>query len=250
MKKNKAWSKIKNFMKKNMYYVLLFVCIAAVGTMITVTVLNSAEPDISIEAPEDENKKPDIQTPEDEIPTPENPDTQKPEDEKPDQTPEDKPGSSDTDTNEPVVTPPDTDVVTKPIVFGLPVEGSVLCAYSDSELVYCTTLKQWQTHSGIDYACVEGSEVKAVYGGVVESVTTDSLNGTVVTINHGNGLVTKYGSLESASVTEGTEVELGTVIGVAGNSALKEVNLGTHLHFEALLDGKSVNPAVYSGENK
>ncbi len=239
MKTNKTLNKLKTFMKKNMYYVLLFVCIAAVGTMITVTVLNSNEPDISIEAP-----KPDDSNNE----TPKEPDTVIPAPEEPDG--EDEPGSSDTTPDEPVVTPPDTDVVTKPIVFGMPVEGSILCAYSDSELVYCTTLKQWQTHSGIDYACALGAEVKSVYEGTVESVTNDSLNGYVVTINHGNGLVTRYGALESVSVEEGAEVELGSVIGVAGNTALKEVNLGTHLHFETILDGKSVNPAVYSGENK
>lgn len=238
MKKNSFLNKVGTFFKKNMYYVLLFVCVAAVGTMITLTVIDANQPEIKIEAPtNDGNQNSDVVTPNPDqdvvIPTPDDNEVVKPDDSE-------------------VVTPsPDEDVSTEPIVFGLPVDGaSVICEYSDSTLVYCSTLKRWQTHTGIDYACSEGAEVKSVYGGEVESVTNDSLNGYVVTINHGNGLVTKYGALGSVNVEKGASVQKGSVLGTAGNSALNEVELGTHLHFEALLDGVSVDPIAYSGENK
>lgn len=222
MKKNNFLTKIGTFLKKNLYYVLLFVCITAVGTMITLTVINAGEPDVSLEAPKPDDSTPVPETPDETNPTPENPPVEN----------------------------PDEDVSADPIIFGLPVDGSVLCEYSDNELVYCTTLKQWQTHSGIDYQCSEGDEIMAVYGGTVLSVSNDSLNGNVVTVDHGNGLVTKYGALGTVSVEVGQTVDKGTVIGTAGNSALNEVNLGTHLHFETLLDGVNVNPIQYSGENK
>lgn len=231
MKKNNFLSKIANFMKKNAYYVLLFVCVAAVGTMITLTVVNSNEPDISVQAPEPDDSVNDT-NPDPVIPAP---------------TPDDEKNN---DASTPPVTEPDQDVSGEPIVFGMPVDGAVICGYTDSELIYCSTLNRWQTHTGVDYSCSDGAEVKAVYGGVVESVTTDSLNGTVITLNHGDGLYTKYGALSESKVAVGQTVSKGDTIALAGNTALSEVDLGAHLHFETILDGASVNPVVYSGENK
>ena len=234
MKKNSFLNKVGTFFKKNMYYVLLFVCVAAVGTMITLTVIDANQPEISIEAPNGSN--PNVQNPTPEVNLPS----------------DDKSEVVNPSPDESVNTPNQDETVSGGIiVFGLPVdEASVIGEYSDNELVYCSTLKRWQTHSGIDYACSQGAEVKSVYGGIVESVTNDSLNGYVVTINHGNGLVTKYGALDSVSIEKGASVEKGTVIGIAGNSALNEVDLGVHLHFETLLDGVNVDPIIYSGENK
>ena len=51
-------------------------------------------------------------------------------------------------------------------------------------------------------------------------------------------------------VEKGATVKKGDILGKAGNTALNEVNLGTHLHFETILDGKNINPVAYSGENK
>jgi len=41
---------------------------------------------------------------------------------------------------------------------------------------------------GIDFAADAGTNVVAVYDGTIESVTTSYLQGTTVTIDHGNGL--------------------------------------------------------------
>ena len=138
----------------------------------------------------------------------------------------------------------------KPIVFIAPVGGDILCQFSDNELVYCSTLKQWQTHTGIDYMATEGENVKCVYEGVVIDVSSDMLKGKVVKVDHGDGLVTVYGALDTVMVKVGATVSQGTTLGTAGNSALAEVELGTHVHFETILDGVSINPIVYSDENK
>ena len=213
--------KLARFLKKNVYYVLLFACVLAVGTMITVTVVATApEDNLVIEAPDTDKGD---ETPE---PTPEVPD--------------DKPSEDQ----------PSEDVVAKPIVFIAPVGGEILCQFSDTELVYCSTLKQWQTHTGIDYTATEGESVKCVYEGTVLEVTNDMLSGNVVKVDHDDGLVTVYGALEEVTVKVGDKVTQGSQLGVAGNTALSEVNLGTHVHFETILDGKSINPIVYSGENK
>ena len=217
--------KIGRFLRKNVYYVLLFACVLAVGTMITLTVVATApEDDLVIEAPDTDNGGDEVAPPTDE-----------PNDEPSTNVPSDQPSE---------------DVVAKPIVFIAPVGGEVLCQFADTELVYCSTLKQWQTHTGIDYTATEGESVKCVYEGTVLEVTNDMLSGNVVKVDHGDGLVTVYGALETVTVKVGDTVTQGAVLGTAGNSALSEVELGTHVHFETILDGKSINPIVYSGENK
>lgn len=213
--------RIGRFLKKNVYYVLLFACVLAVGTMITLTVVATApENDLVIEAPEGDEGNNNSE------PTPEVPD--------------DKPNDGDAS----------EDVVAKPIVFIAPVGGDILCQFSDNELVYCSTLKQWQTHTGIDYMATEGENVKCVYEGVVIDVSSDMLKGKVVKVDHGDGLVTVYGALDTVTVKVGDTVSQGATLGTAGNSALAEVELGTHVHFETILDGVSINPIVYSDENK
>ncbi len=209
------------FLKKNVYYVLLIACVLAVGTMITLTIVQNGENnDVVIEVPDE--------------PADENQQTPPPDDQTPgDQTPGDENN-------------PSTDVVVDPIVFCEPVSGSVIGEFAVNELVYCSTLKQWQTHSGIDYSCEAGASVVSVYDGVVYAVSYDLLHGNVVTVDHGNGLMTKYGALDSVTVKEGDKVSQGTEIGKAGNTAMAEVATGTHLHFETLLDGASVNPIQYS----
>ena len=210
------FSKIKDFLRKNVYYVLLFACVLAVGTMITLTIVGTTpDDDLVIEAP-DGGQNPPVDEP-----------------------------TGDTGGNEPT-----EDVVAKPIIFIAPVGGEILCNFSDTELVYCSTLKQWQTHTGIDYSASQGESVKCVYEGKVVSVTSDMLGGNSVTVDHGDGLLTVYGALDEVVVKVGDSVNQGDTLGTAGNSALGEVDLGVHVHFETYLDGVSINPVVYSSDNK
>lgn len=137
-----------------------------------------------------------------------------------------------------------------PVVFTYPVSDYTLGnTYSDTALVKNETLNEWTTHLGIDFIVADGADVVASYAGRVESVVYDSLTGTVITIDHGDGLKTTYGSLSSeTNVTEGQTVNAGDKIGTASASASNESKIGAHLHFEVLLNGESVNPMNYFGE--
>lgn len=139
---------------------------------------------------------------------------------------------------------------TAPVVFNYPVKEYTLGAtYSDSQLVYNESLNEWSTHLGIDFIVDGGSDVMACYNGVVDSVEYNSLDGTIVTIDHGDGLKTKYKSLTSdVKVSVGEKVTGGQVIGTASNSSSGEANLGSHVHFEAYKDGTAINPMTYLGE--
>ncbi|QAY67725.1 M23 family metallopeptidase [Paenibacillus protaetiae] len=99
-------------------------------------------------------------------------------------------------------------------------------------------------HVGIDLADPKGAtfDVTAALSGKVTEVTQHPLNGNVVAIDSGNGLVTLYESLSNVKVAVGDEVKQGTVIAQAGRSDL-EKDLGVHLHFEVRNNGTAVNPA-------
>lgn len=117
--------------------------------------------------------------------------------------------------------------------------------FSDKELMYNETLNQWEAHKAVDLSVSEGSGVYAVLDGTVTSVTNDYLHGTVITITHDNGLVTKYASLdENPKVQENDKVERGQEIGSATTSAENE-KLGARLQFSVFKDGVAVDPNNY-----
>lgn len=133
----------------------------------------------------------------------------------------------------------------KVIEFLAPVSGKVIEEYSGDDLVYNEALKDWRSHSGVDFEAKIGEEVKASAKGVVESVF-DSNMGRCVIIDHQNGFRTMYANLEETEkVKEGDEVMAGDVIGTVGNTALGDITDLEHVHFEMIKDGNNVNPAEY-----
>ena len=133
-----------------------------------------------------------------------------------------------------------------PAVYVWPLAGEIERDYSVSALHYDVTMHDWRTHSGIDIAGAEGASVVAARGGQVASVESDSLYGTVVTIDHGDGMHSVYANLsEQTAVNAGEWVDAGVVIGTIGHSALGEVSQAPHLHFELKRSGASVDPTVY-----
>lgn len=135
------------------------------------------------------------------------------------------------------------------VVFNYPVKDYTLGeTHNDTTLVYNKTLNEWTTHLGVDFVTDGESDVMASYRGKIESITYDTLTGTTVVIDHGEGLKTSYSSLNGSVVEVGQFVNAGDVIGKTSMSASKESDLGAHVHFETFLDGKPVNPMEYLGE--
>ena len=133
------------------------------------------------------------------------------------------------------------------ISFELPVlNGTVAKGFNVTDLQYNAVLDVWETHKGVDFVAEIGTNVLAVYDGTVLSVGTDILEGTVVVIDHGNGLKTSYGSLsETTNVKVGDVVKQGDIIGTVSNSAISEVDENGEVHFEVWKDGAVVDPANY-----
>ncbi|MCD8382976.1 MAG: M23 family metallopeptidase [Clostridiales bacterium] len=132
--------------------------------------------------------------------------------------------------------------------FTAPVSGEAVAAFSDSELTYNAALEDWRTHNGVDLAAEVGEEVYAALDGDVLSIESDPLLGTVITINHGDGLMTLYGNLsDEVAVQQGDKVSAGQVIGTVGETAAGESNESGWLHFAVKKDGVLVDPMEYLG---
>ena len=95
-------------------------------------------------------------------------------------------------------------------------------------------------HHGIDYACPEGTPVRAAAAGVVivaEDVP-DSTAGCFIHIVHDAHLETRYLHLSGVLVGLWDNVEAGQIIGYSGNTGLSD---GPHLHFEVIDSAQAQN---------
>lgn len=127
-----------------------------------------------------------------------------------------------------------------------PVKGEVQRPYSIQTLMYDSTMADWRTHDGVDVTCDQGAPVVASAAGLVVDVHNDDLLGTVVEIDHENGVHSVYANLAAEPpVAAGDRVAMGQVIGSVGGTALGEVNQVSHLHFAMTQDGLSADPTAY-----
>lgn len=124
----------------------------------------------------------------------------------------------------------------------MPVDGEVFAHFSDGELVRNETMGDWRTHNGIDIRADEGAKVVSAASGAVVGIEDDPLWGTVVTIDHGSGLVSVYRGLASTlSVKVNDEVSAGEAIGNIGQIPSESL-LPAHLHFEMTKNGNYIDP--------
>ena len=148
----------------------------------------------------------------------------------------------------PVMEPAPIEAV-EPMIVVAPLAGETVAAFSADQLTYDATLGDWRTHDGIDIRAEAGTAVVSAAAGVVASVEEDGRMGTTVTVDHRNGYVTTYASLQpEVSVLKGDELPAGAVLGAVGNTSLTEAGWGAHLHFSVSKDGELVDPAVFLGE--
>lgn len=124
--------------------------------------------------------------------------------------------------------------------------GTLYKEYCGDELIYNATLKQWETHNGIDLQVANGSKVYSILDGKIKDIYSNVLEGTVVVVEHDNGLTSCYGSLDAdVDVEVGDSVFRGDELGSVSTSANSEVDAGAHLHFSMFDNGQKIDPAAY-----
>lgn len=100
-------------------------------------------------------------------------------------------------------------------------------------------------HHGVDIAASLGTPVKSMAAGTVTFSGHVAGYGNLVEIDHGNGLVTRYGHNAANLVGAGDRVRAGQPVAKVGNSGRAT---GAHLHFEVRKNGRAINPEIFLGE--
>lgn len=133
--------------------------------------------------------------------------------------------------------------------FSLPMGNTVDKPFSNGEMVQSKTMGDWRAHNGVDFRGTVGDPVIAVNNGIVKAVYDDVLWGTVVEIDHGQGLLARYCGLGKGSTAEvGAQVKINDRIGNLGTIPMESAD-EIHLHFEMRQDGKAVDPFAAMGLN-
>ena len=138
------------------------------------------------------------------------------------------------------------------IVLSLPIDGEVAISREFGKMIRTysdETRSEDISRRGIDINAAVGTTVKAAAEGKVEEVSSNTTDGTYVVIAHANGLKTKYANLsEDVKVAAGDTVSAGTEIGTVGNSSgiFTSKICGDVLNVQVQdANGKDVDPSAY-----
>jgi murein DD-endopeptidase MepM/ murein hydrolase activator NlpD len=97
-------------------------------------------------------------------------------------------------------------------------------------------------HTGVDLVAQTGDPVRATADGTVTVAGWQAGYGKMIEIDHGNGLVTRFGHLSSIEVTAGQSVKIGQVVGRVGTTGR---STAPHLHYETRIDGEAADPQKF-----
>lgn len=97
-------------------------------------------------------------------------------------------------------------------------------------------------HPGIDIAATWGTPIVAPADGVVTFAGYKNGYGKAVIIDHGFGVVTRYGHASELFVQEGAKIKRGAKIASVGSTGH---STGPHLHYEIHVDNVPVDPMEY-----
>ena len=196
-----------------LYYLILaasLLVIAAITVGIVFAVKANETPDITLEAPKEDDNKPN-----------------------------DQPGNTPDDGNDPV-----EDTSSK-YEFITPVKDVVLRHTHNFD--YNKTMDYYRMHRGMDFSAAEGTEVFACVDGVVtEIITNNDLYGAIIKISHAGGVDTVYKFVNPvSSLKVGSTVNRGDTIATVAKATGVEIAEGDHLHLEVFANNKSVDPDDY-----
>ena len=124
--------------------------------------------------------------------------------------------------------------------YAMPIQGEIIKDFNDSQLQYSKTYGDMRLHLGVDIACSKNNSVSSCSNGKVISVEENTPMGTVITIDHEDGLKIKYASIEKPTVKSGDTVKTGDILGYAGTISAECAD-EFHIHIEAYKNDKPVS---------
>lgn len=121
-----------------------------------------------------------------------------------------------------------------------PIHGEITAAFGVPHRPY------QPIHTGIDISDHRRAGVTRVKpfrpGRVIDVVYSRYGFGNHVIVDHGNGVTSLYGHLDSIAVKVGQKVDLTTTLGREGTTGL---STGVHLHFEIRVNGQAADPRKF-----
>lgn len=99
-----------------------------------------------------------------------------------------------------------------------------------------------EIHKGLDIAARKGTPIIAPADGLITFAASKGLMGNMMTLNHGYGMITRYGHIHKFLKKKGEKVRRGEAIALVGNTGR---STGPHVHYEIHLNGVPVNPEKY-----
>jgi murein DD-endopeptidase MepM/ murein hydrolase activator NlpD len=100
-------------------------------------------------------------------------------------------------------------------------------------------------HPGLDISSPQGEPVLAPADADVSTAGPGGDYGNLVVLDHGYGIVTKFGHLSRFAVSTGQRVKRGDVIAYVGTTGR---STSPHLHYEIWMNGRLTNPMRLLGQ--
>ena len=127
-------------------------------------------------------------------------------------------------------------ILSKNINIIVPVNGTITSEYGARDEIFSGVNSY---HTGIDIANVLGTEIKSATDGIVyKTQNMDKYYGNNIEIEK-DGVIFKYAHLSEIKVNEGDKIKQGDIIGLMGSTGM---STGSHLHFEIIIDSRTVDP--------
>ena len=123
-----------------------------------------------------------------------------------------------------------------------PIVGDILINYSMDKTVYFPTLDQYKYNPAIVISATMGESIAAAAEGRVVSVSYDRELGNTVVMDLGNQYELTYGQLDNITVSEGSYVVTGDIIGSVASPTKYYSTEGANVYFKLTKNGEPVNP--------
>ena len=130
-----------------------------------------------------------------------------------------------------------------------PLDNAVVLKEYSEETVYNKTLNQWEAHTGVDFKCDVGDNVYSMGDGEVVKVYNDDMLGNTVVVKSATYTVYYSGLGEDITLTKGSQVKTGDIIGIAGTVPC-EVMEENHIHIAIKVEGNFVDPLALIDNNE
>lgn len=104
---------------------------------------------------------------------------------------------------------------------------------------------QWKRHTGVDFAAVTGTPIRATSDGVIDHMGPSGGYGNMVIVKHWSNYTTAYAHMSrfASGLRKGSKVSQGEVIGYVGTTGW---STGPHLHYEFRVGKEPRDPSSVS----